>query len=141
MARISFAAKRYWGYQERWIRSWKEALTITPEFIRENEVYVAIAEGEPVGFYALTGSGGVLELEHLWIAPDWIGAGIGRALFEHAVRSTASMGASAMKIEADPNAEGFYLRMGARRTGEHVYEIEGEKRVLPLLTVDVSGTM
>jgi hypothetical protein len=41
-------------------------------------------------------------------------------------------------IESDPNAEGFYLRMGARRIGENVYEIEGRKRKLPLLTVEIS---
>jgi hypothetical protein len=41
-------------------------------------------------------------------------------------------------IEADPNAEGFYLRMGARRVGESVYEIEGRKRKLPLLSVEIA---
>jgi hypothetical protein len=41
-------------------------------------------------------------------------------------------------IEADPNAEGFYLRMGGRRVGQNVYEIEGRKRKLPLLTVEIS---
>ena len=42
-----------------------------------------------------------------------------------------------MEIEADPNAEGFYLRMGARRVGENVYEIEGQRRVLPLMQLDL----
>jgi hypothetical protein len=59
-------------------------------------------------------------------------------LFEHAMREAARRGASAVAIEADPNAEGFYLRMGARRIGENVYEIEGRKRKLPLLTVELS---
>jgi len=42
-------------------------------------------------------------------------------------------------IEADPNAEGFYRRMGARRVGEIVYALDGRERVLPLLTVEVRG--
>jgi hypothetical protein len=42
-----------------------------------------------------------------------------------------------VRIEADPNAEGFYRRMGARRVGEISYELDGRKRVLPLLAMDL----
>ena len=37
--RIAFAAKRHWGYPERWIKYWSDGLTIAPEFARNNEVY------------------------------------------------------------------------------------------------------
>ena len=134
---IAFAAKRHWGYPEFWIQHWNESLTITSGFVRDNEVYVAVAGGEPVAFYALMGNGRKVELEHLWVSPGWIGRGIGRVLFEHAMREAALGGASSVEIEADPNAEGFYRRMGARRTGENVYEIEGHQRVLPLMVVDM----
>lgn len=134
LTRISFAAKRHWGYPERWISHWKDALTVTPELINNSEVWAAMEE-EAVGFYVLTGTDNVLELEHLWVEPDRIGTGVGRALFEHALGRAASLGATALEVEADPNAEGFYLRMGARRTGENFYEIEGEKRELPVLTI------
>jgi hypothetical protein len=30
---IAFAAKRYWGYHERWIESWSDLLTIKREYI------------------------------------------------------------------------------------------------------------
>ena len=133
LTRIAFAAKRYWGYPERWISRWSEALTITPQFVRDNEVCVAASGGAPFGFYALVGTGRELELEHLWVTPTWIGSGAGRLLFEHAMDRAASRGAKQVEIEADPNAEGFYLRMGARRIGENVYDIEGQRRTLPLL--------
>ena len=89
-----------------------------PEFVRDNEVYAAVSGGEPFGFYALTGTDRERELEHLWVSPAWIGSGAGRLLFERAMDRAASQGAKLVKIEADPNAEGFYLRMGARRVGE-----------------------
>jgi GNAT superfamily N-acetyltransferase len=137
LSRIAFAAKRYWGYPESWMKRWKESLTITPEFVRNNEAYAAVSGGEPVAFYALTGKGRKVELEHLWVSPGWIGKGIGRVLFEHAMREAASGGADAVEIEADPNAEGFYRHMGARRIGENVYEIDGHERVLPLMVVEI----
>jgi len=137
LSRIAFAAKCYWGYPERWIEQWQEALTVTPEFIRRNEVYAAHYEGRPVAFYAIVGRDREVELEHLWVSPEYIGTGVGRALFDHAMQRAASLGAEVLSIEADPNAEGFYQRMGARRVGENVYGIEGQKRVLPLLVVEV----
>jgi len=139
LTRIAFAAKRYWAYPECWIELWGESLTITPEFVRDNEVYAAVSGGEPFAFYALTGTGRKLELEHLWVSPVWIGSGKGRLLFAHAMDGAASRGAGTVEIEADPNAEGFYLRMGARRVGENVYEIEGQRRVLPLMQLDLKN--
>ena len=128
LTHIAFAAKRYWGYPERWVRHWSKSLTITPEFVRDNEVYAVVSGGQPFGFYALTGTGGELELEHLWVLPAWIGSGAGRLLFEHAMETAASRGVNSVEIEADPNAEGFYLKMGAQRVGKNVYEMEGNRR-------------
>ena len=116
---------------------WREDLTVTPEYVHQNEVHAAFVEEQPAGFYALVGEGRRIELEHLWVLPERMGEGVGRALFEHAVRTAASLGAETMGIEADPNAEGFYRRMGAERVGEIVYEIDGRERVLPLLVLDL----
>ena len=119
---------------------WREDLAITPEYVQQNEVHVAIVEGGPAaGFYALAREGRRIELGHLWVLPERMGEGVGRALFEHALRTAASLGAGVVEIEADPNAEGFYRRMGASRVGEIVYEIDGRERVLPLLAMYVQA--
>jgi GNAT superfamily N-acetyltransferase len=117
---------------------WGEILTIAPQFVRDSDVYAAVSGGEPFAFYALTQTGRKLELEHMWVSPGWIGSGVGRLLFEHAMGIAASREAHSVEIEADPNAEGFYLRMGARRVGENAYEIEGHRRVLPLMVMELS---
>jgi GNAT superfamily N-acetyltransferase len=137
LTEIAHAAKRHWGYPERWIIQWKEVLTITPEFVSTNEVYVATQGATAVGFYALLFKDGGAVLEHMWVDPGRIGAGIGRALFDHAFRVAASFNAAQMEIESDPNAEGFYLRMGARRAGEVLSVLEGQTRALPLLIIGI----
>jgi GNAT superfamily N-acetyltransferase len=139
LTEIAHAAKRHWRYPERWIESWREILTIRPEFIAENVAYAAIEEDRAVGFYLLTTEVDGLHLDHLWIAPHAMGRGFGRALFEHAVRQTRSLGHRILKIEADPNAEGFYARMGARRVGEAVTEVDGQRRELPLLFYELES--
>ena len=63
--------------------------------------------------------------------------GVGRALFQHAVEQASKLGHHEIKIEADPNAAGFYERMGAKRIGVNVTEIEGRPRELPLMLYTV----
>ncbi len=78
-----------------------------------------------------------MSLEHLWILPERIGQGIGRALFQHAVERAAARGATSLTIEADPHAEPFYLHMGATRVGAVTSEVDGQRRELPLLVYDL----
>jgi GNAT superfamily N-acetyltransferase len=131
---LAQAGKRHWGYPEAWMEAWRESLSFTPDYITANLVFCAEDEtGQVIGFYALEKDNGHLRLEHLWLTPSQIGRGLGRLLFEHAALTAATQGAAELLIEADPNAEGFYLRMGARRVGEIVSRLTGVERILPLL--------
>ena len=78
LSRIAFAAKGHWGYPERWMELWRPGLEVSPGFVRDNEVYVAVSGEEAVGFYALVGGGRGLDLDHLWVLLAWIGTGLGR---------------------------------------------------------------
>ncbi len=138
LTEIAHAAKRHWGYPENWIEHWKADLTITPEFIAKNEMYVAMNGEEIVGCCAIAFSESLAELEHMWIRPEHMGAGVGRALFLHVKERAANLEIPALEISADPNAEGFYERMGATRIGEMRSEIEGEPRVLPRMTLAIA---
>jgi predicted N-acetyltransferase YhbS len=62
-----------------------------------------------------------------------MGRGIGRALFQHAAAQAKDLGFDSIKIEGDPNAEGFYERMGAVRAGTARGQVCGQARELPLL--------
>jgi len=135
LTEIAHAAKRHWGYPENLIEHWKADLTITPEFIAHNEVYLAVDSEEIVGCCALAFNEPVAELEHMWIRPEHIGTGLGRVLFNHIKERAVNLKINALEISADPNAEGFYERMGATRIGEIHSEIEGQPRVLPRMTI------
>src|SRR5574342_530947 len=139
LSQIAFAAKAYWGYPEAWLAHWASSLTITPAFIAHQGVYAEVRGGRPLGFYALVARGAEAELAHLWVQPAQIGTGLGRALFEHAVRLAQGLAARRLLIEADPHAEGFYLHLGATRIGEHQYEIAGEVRRLPVLAYELGS--
>ena len=137
LTELAHAAKRYWGYPENWIERWRQALTITPDFIANNEMFVAISGDEIVGCCALVISDSVAELEHMWIEPERMGTGVGRRLLLYAKDRAAKLNVSALELSADPNAEGFYQRMGATRIGEVRSEIEGQPRVLPRMRIEI----
>jgi len=133
--RVAHAAKRHWKYPEDWIRRWRDALTVTRRFVEHHPIYGAVRGARLLGFYALSGVGPTRELEHFWVAPEQIGRGVGARMFEHAVATLRADSARVLRIASDPYAEGFYLRMGARRVGEWPSTPSG--RTLPLLVWEV----
>jgi len=138
---IAMAAKRHWGYPENWMMKWQEILTIPSTCISANSVYKAMRDDRIIGFYVLINSHEQLELKHMWVHPDEIGHRVGQKLMEHVIRQAAKMDHRIMEIESDPNAEGFFQKMGARRVGARIYKLEGSKRVLPLLYLNISQAL
>jgi GNAT superfamily N-acetyltransferase len=131
LQRIAYASKRHWGYPDEYMALWKHDLTVTPAFVDEHPVYCAVEDATIAGFYALSSEGSVWELEHMWVDPPHMRRGIGARLFRHAVETARAAGATVLEIVSDPNAERFYLCMGARRVGEVASRPTG--RMLPVL--------
>ncbi|MEV7601050.1 GNAT family N-acetyltransferase [Kitasatospora sp. NPDC089797] len=115
---IALRAKAYWGYDEAFMAACRAELTLDAAAVeRASTVVAEDGDGRLLGFAALAGTAPNGELEMLFVEPDRIGRGIGRALFAH-VRDLARVrGLRRLTIDADPNAEAFYLAMGAARIG------------------------
>jgi GNAT superfamily N-acetyltransferase len=111
-------AKAHWGYDAGFMDRVSDAMTLSAEDIGAHEVWVLEDVPEHVvGFHRVI-PGDPAELEDMWVDPPAMGAGLGRRLFEHAVAIARSGGAAALELDADPNAIGFYERMGMERIGE-----------------------
>jgi GNAT superfamily N-acetyltransferase len=117
LTEIAHAAKRSWGYPEAWVQSWSATLTLDADAIATMRVRVAEDDAGILGFRALAGEGRSMRLEHLWVWPDAMGRGVGRALVEDARAEAAGRGAEVLVIESDPHAEVFYRRLGAITVG------------------------
>jgi GNAT superfamily N-acetyltransferase len=137
LTEIAISAKRHWNYPERWIELWTPSLTISPSYILQNETWIAIVDTKPVGFYSLHKNSESLWLDNLWVLPDSMGQGIGKKLFKHALERSRVLGVSNLKIEADPNAQSFYEKMGARKVGESHSQVDGQPRILPIMEIDL----
>jgi len=112
---ITAAAKGFWGYDGERVRAWAGSLDLSPERLAGAHVLVAEVDGVAVGWAEiLPPDAGVCVLEHLWVEPGRMRRGAGSQLFRRAAEGAADLGATAMEWEAEPNALGFYARMGGR---------------------------
>jgi len=130
---IALTAKRHWGYPERWMEIWKPQLTFSPEYFAENESWTAEIDNNPIAFYTLQYKDGIAWVENLWVLPEYIGRGVGKQLFLHALSRSRELGHKILQLEADPNAVGFYEKMGMSKIGERHSEVDGQPRFLPIM--------
>ncbi len=140
LSELAMSSKAFWKYPKELMERWVDELTLTPEYIESNPTYFALLEDEDekflhIGFYSLSFKEGICWLDHLWVLPEHIGAGFGGQLFLHACEIAETLGATELHILSDPNAEGFYLRMGAQRAGEEPSGVDEMRRMLPHLVM------
>lgn len=133
---IAHKAKQHWGYPRAWLKLWQKDLTVTPQYIDQNPVYVAEYNRHVAGFVALDMRGVEAEIDHLWVLPKYMGLGIGRQLVYCALDHCKSRGVERLKVASDPNAAEFYCRLGA----VHLHQVESTPapRKLPVLQFDVT---
>lgn len=109
--KISIASKRYWDYPEEWILQWKDDLTIGDKDLSESSVIVMEVSSIVSGFCVIHEKTTHYEVLHLWLKPECIGQGLGKALLCHSLSSIVVKELPIL-VEADPNAEAFYRRQG-----------------------------
>lgn len=138
LTEIAVSAKRHWNYPETWMQIWLPELTISSDYIALHEVWMMANAEKPIAFYALLAQVKDDELEHLWVLPEYIGRGIGKQLFQHMLERCKLFNISALKIYADPNAQSFYEKMGAKKVGEYATQMDEQIRILPVMEFKVS---
>ncbi|MBI3798969.1 MAG: GNAT family N-acetyltransferase [Deltaproteobacteria bacterium] len=120
---IALKAKGYWGYASEQLDLWREEfLTVSPEYIKVNRVWVASGNTQQlVGFAAIEQRGAEAILEHLWVLPEYIGRGIGKSLFLQVAATIPQF-----VFTSDPHADDFYRKMGAQKIGDYYSVLQGK---------------
>jgi len=135
LSTLCLRSKASWGYDAAFMKKVEPSFVISEQYITDWPVYVVEEAGTPLGFYGFRIIGDEPFLCDLWIAPEWIGCGLGKQLWLHALGVAIGEKYGYFLIESDPNAEAFYLHMGAVRIGTIKSADSG--RMLPLLRMDL----
>lgn len=98
----------------------------TPALMRERArlFYLAVYDLENL----VVGCGGLElnEIRLLYVAPDHHGEGIGRALLAHLESMVPPALFSDIFVYSTLRAEGFYLQLGYRSKGRHLFSLKGK---------------
>ncbi len=135
LSELAFRSKAYWGYDDAFMAACRDELSVSEQSITDGAVYVIESDGRVLGFYSLVPlNEHDVDVGHFFLEPDSIGRGYGKKLLVHAVVVATERGYKRLLIQSDPNAEPFYLAMGAGRIGKQPSaSIAG--RELPLLEI------
>lgn len=138
LSALVLSAKAHWGYAQAQLQAWRSSLEVSAESVTTHPTFVGELNGHLIGFYSLVPSNEAWELDNLWVLPRFMRKGCGHRLLMHAAQTAAEGGAISIAIDADPNAEPFYLACGATRIGVTAAPIVGERsRVRPQLALAI----
>ena len=133
LSALALRSKAHWEYDADFLAACQDDLTLSADDIATSTVYVFDGVNAPAGFYRLVlQDDGLAELDALFVEPAAMGQGVGKRLWRHAVATATRLGCAEMVWQSDPQAEGFYLAMGARRAGESASTVM-PGRMLPLM--------
>lgn len=89
-----------------------ELLVWSDRGMREGRTRVAVAGGRAVGFATLALTETSAEVEDLFVDPEWMRRGIGRALVEDVAAVAQALGWVFLEVDANPHALSFYADVG-----------------------------
>ncbi|HWY23436.1 MAG TPA: GNAT family N-acetyltransferase [Nevskia sp.] len=136
LSRIAQAAKAALGYSAELLESWRAELTIDPDLLQRQTIWVLECDGALQGFFSLHAFRGGATLSHLWVDPPAQRRGFGSMLLRKALQLAAAGRAQTLQVDAEPSAETFYRRHGLEKVGEIAAPIPGEpQRVRPQMRV------
>ena len=147
LTQISFESKKYWNYPDEYFEVWRDELTLTEEYIRNNIVYVVEQEDQVIGYFSIVYNPRdfsiddvfVMEgywLEHIFILPKYIGQGIGSEMIDYAKKVCKDIGCERLYVLSDPNVRTFYFKVGAEYIRESSSNIE--ERSVALFELKIS---
>jgi len=111
LTELAMRAKASWGYDAAFMAACRDELTLTPQKLAAWTVWVAEADGAIAGMVALSLDGGA-EIEDFFVEPAFQGRGVGAALMVELLAACRRAGAAVLEVDADPNAEPVYARLG-----------------------------
>lgn len=117
LTELAMRAKASWGYDDAFMEMCRTELTLTPEKFRAWTVWVAECAGELAGMIALAGDAPDGELEDFMVEPSFQGRGVGAALMGVLTNECRSRGFLRVCLDADPNAEVIYQKLGFATVG------------------------
>lgn len=89
-----------------------EVLEFRPDTVAAGRTRLAVLDGQVVGFATVRDTSDGLELDDLFVDPEYMRRGVARELIADAVRDAARRGVARIDVDANDHARAFYEAVG-----------------------------
>jgi len=89
-----------------------DALEFSDLAVRQGRTRAAVADGAIAGFATWLSAGDAIEIEDLFVAPEWMRQGAGRALVLDLIAIARGRGVFRVEVTANQHALAFYAKAG-----------------------------
>lgn len=139
LTELTIRSKSHWNYSKEQIEKWKNDLTVSPNYIDENEVYKLIFNNVLIGYYSYFRlNENDVKLENMFIEPKFIGKGYGKLLMSDFLKRIKKEEYKKVTLDADPNAESFYAAIGFQIVGQLKSSVKD--RFLPIMEMEIASS-
>lgn len=136
LTKITFEGKAFWGYEKEQLEKWRNDLTITQDYIENNETFKLIVDDEIIGYYSILKlENKTIKLDNLFLLPKYIGKGYGKFLMNHCIKKAKETNMEKIILDSEPNAELFYKSLGFKIYNTLKTSIEN--RFLPQMELNI----
>jgi GNAT superfamily N-acetyltransferase len=89
-----------------------DALELPDLAVKEGRTRTAVADGRIIGFATWLSAGNAIEIEDLFVDPEWMRQGAGRALVLDLIAIARGSGIRRVEVTANQHALAFYEKVG-----------------------------
>ena len=119
--RLIARSKGHWAWPEGYLEKALPLHEITRAYLQRYRCFEVVTHDDGLlAFASVVETGSRVLIDNLWVAPERIGRGIGRATCNYIFDLARECGWSRLWVLPDPPAEGFYRKVGFADTGERV---------------------
>lgn len=136
LTELALLSKRSWGYDDEFMRRVEPDMLVSPDDIENGYCLIAEFEGTLAAYLLARMDGEEAFVRDLFVHPRCFNRGLGRLLFGEALQYAREQRAVRLRLDSDPNAQGFYEHLGMRCTGL-VPSIVGNARTLPVMSLEI----
>ncbi|MFK7813109.1 MAG: GNAT family N-acetyltransferase [Maribacter sp.] len=138
LTELTIRSKSHWGYGKKQIEEWRAELIITEKYIKQNHIYKLEIDTLAIGFYAYRSENETdIKLDYLFVEPKYIRKGYGQLLMSDFIKRIENSEFERVILDADPNAEEFYNKLGFRVIGKLKSTIKN--RFLPIMELKIEN--
>lgn len=137
LTELTKKSKAFWGYSAEQIEIWGAELTISEEYIIENDVYQIVVDDQIIGYYAyLIIDENKAKLDNIFILPEFIGRKFGTYLMNDFFSRLRESEIDTITLDSEPNSENFYKKLGFRVVGK--METSIKNRFMSIMEMELS---